>query len=866
MNFVDRIKNKQVQKQANDFIKLIKGKSDKEIEQLYLDNKDLETNEIALSHLFFNNPTLIRIMPVDFQKSRLNSNLSMFKYGSKEAKKSLVSDWLKENKFFINRNTINISDEEYKEYLKIYFQQPDDISSLHMEDLKSVIETLNEIDSTQTDKIIELTKDKFTPRQWEFIITVSPSFIKHAPQEVQNKYSNDEVYARFISGDARNKYLESKIEKVKENVSILKDMDLDVKKEYISKFPYMINYIDEDILIELVKDDISLLGSVNMISLRNNENKSLKLINALLDNIENKSNKEIVNILVSYGILNAHGKVYRYDKDSENTIFQYTKKTIRTIQKLNIDQIKILINIDVNYAIAYIIPLYKETESKEKKESIIIDSDSRCLKLFKSIYGEEIYENYYKIINKIYKEYMNNLNSYYYETDYECLFDLFKLLFNKNIITNNSKDKMMVYIGMTILYKNNMSDKQKQTLIKLLNEFLSNAYNRKINNTLDLYSMQSLEIYDPRLSFIDEELLKDFNQYNFANISNLLLISKQTYDRGIFKFYLELLTNIYGSNKEMLFRASEYYKYNREILVDVTKNNLTEKELKNLINLITTYKNDLRIKTKNELSTYDVQALKLLIRELSSTKEEEAYKNLLSNYLFAKGYTTKGNIGFLEVDTIEQLINAIDLEALETLKINDKYIFTDTELDIYRMINLLFKNNNLDILFSSLDELISNKIDRNLPNIITLFNKLKKYKIELINNQIVGITDLENLCKTSPNIIDKTDKNGVTIYKIKGQNFKVITSINNDGIHYNLTSVIKLNRNEYGYNKLIKTGSVRFTTNEDKTIIKFNKDRKNKNIMKPAFLIVTGKLTDELINIAKNNNIAILEVEVETQW
>ena len=44
MSFVDRIKSKQVQKQANDFIKLIKGKSDKEIEQIYLDNKDLETN------------------------------------------------------------------------------------------------------------------------------------------------------------------------------------------------------------------------------------------------------------------------------------------------------------------------------------------------------------------------------------------------------------------------------------------------------------------------------------------------------------------------------------------------------------------------------------------------------------------------------------------------------------------------------------------------------------------------------------------------------------------------------------------------------------------------------------------------------
>ena len=156
-------------------------------------------------------------------------------------------------------------------------------------------------------------------------------------------------------------------------------MDLDVKKEYISMFPYMINYIDEDSLIELVKDDISLIGSINIVSLRSDEDRTLKFINALLENIESKSNKEIVNILISNGLLNAKGKVYRYDQNSENTIYQYTKRTIRTIQKLSIDQIRLLINVDVNYVIPYLIPLYKETESREKKESIIIDSDSRCL-------------------------------------------------------------------------------------------------------------------------------------------------------------------------------------------------------------------------------------------------------------------------------------------------------------------------------------------------------------------------------------------------------------------------------------------------------------------------------------------------------
>ena len=39
------------------------------------------------------------------------------------------------------------------------------------------------------------------------------------------------------------------------------------------------------------------------------------------------------------------------DQNSENTIYQYTKRTIRTIQKLSIDQIRLLINVDVNYVI-----------------------------------------------------------------------------------------------------------------------------------------------------------------------------------------------------------------------------------------------------------------------------------------------------------------------------------------------------------------------------------------------------------------------------------------------------------------------------------------------------------------------------------
>ena len=105
MSFFKQMQSRKIQKKANNFIKTLNSKSTKEVEQAYLDNKEFENNEIVLSYLFFKQPSLIRILPLDFQISRLNSNLNMFEYGSPEAKRELVSAWLKENKFFTNANT-----------------------------------------------------------------------------------------------------------------------------------------------------------------------------------------------------------------------------------------------------------------------------------------------------------------------------------------------------------------------------------------------------------------------------------------------------------------------------------------------------------------------------------------------------------------------------------------------------------------------------------------------------------------------------------------------------------------------------------------------------------------------------------------
>ena len=95
MSFIDDLKNRANQKKGNAFIKSLQGKNETEVKQAFLDNEDLHSNEIVLSHLFFNYTSLINMLPQEFQQNMINSNLSMFKYGSSEAKKALVSNWLK---------------------------------------------------------------------------------------------------------------------------------------------------------------------------------------------------------------------------------------------------------------------------------------------------------------------------------------------------------------------------------------------------------------------------------------------------------------------------------------------------------------------------------------------------------------------------------------------------------------------------------------------------------------------------------------------------------------------------------------------------------------------------------------------------
>ena len=862
-NVFKQMQSRQIQRRANNFIKSLEGKSERYVEHAYLDNKEFENNEIVLSYIFFKYPSLIKILPVKFQISRINSNLDMFHNASEEVKRKVVSMWLKDNKLFMNANVVMFDPEELTGYIKLYFKQPEDITKLYMDDIRRVITVLSESDLKETENVLSKIKDKLNDKQWEYVIEANPIFIKYASQEIQNKYADDEKYNKYINGEARQKYVEKQFEKIQDDISILYTMSIDIQKEYIKKFPYMINYLDEKTLIELLKYDIELIKYVNMPNLKNDTDKTQEVIYRIMDNIENKPLNEVVDIFVNKCVLTAKGKLYRYDNSSNNMSYQYTKRALKLIQSLSLNQISALINIDTNYSIAYVVPVYNDDSERSVKEKVAMDANARCLKLFKHYYGDELYDKYYKVINKIYVEYISNIDRYDYSKDYSSIFEIFKVLFNKEIIKKNNYQKVTIFIGMSLLYKSSGKTGSKVATVKLLNEMINTDYDVEVKNDKDIYDINTLEIYDKRFDFIDKDLLMDFDRFNFVNMSSLLLLVKSDKARDYFIKYYNIVSKIYTNNKETLYRCIENFGYYSSILSDIKNENLSEEEKVNLLVLLSTFGNHLNINRRSDLLGYNLISIKKLVEELYAVKDINVYKNVLANFLFCKGYDENGNYGWLDISNIKEYISLYDYDIIEELEIDGNRVFSDDEVALFCMMKLLFSTDDLTILLAFIENVINKKLVRNTLPIIEFFNKLKKYRREIINEQVVTLDDIEMLYIDRPNIVKKEEKDGINIYTIRNQDFKVLCSEKDDGVHYLCENASKLQKNYYGYDRINDKRSCRFTIDESLVKIKMNKDSLVKDDMKPKFIIVVSDITDDLISIAKTKDLSIIKVSKE---
>ena len=74
------------------------------------------------------------------------------------------------------------------------------------------------------------------------------------------------------------KYIDEQIKKIKDNNELLNEAPIDIKREYINRYPFMINYISSNSLIELLKYDINFIRYINITSFKREEDKSIEII------------------------------------------------------------------------------------------------------------------------------------------------------------------------------------------------------------------------------------------------------------------------------------------------------------------------------------------------------------------------------------------------------------------------------------------------------------------------------------------------------------------------------------------------------------------------------------------------------------
>ena len=347
------------------------------------------------------------------------------------------------------------------------------------------------------------------------------------------------------------------------------------------------------------------------------------------------------------------------------------------------------------------------------------------------------------------------------------------------------------------------------------------------------------------------------------NTFTLLFIVKNERTLRLFKYYLDIVFSIYGENKESLYKSIESFTYYKDILSDVIDSELNDEESDGLIDLLSSFGNFNNITKREELSSYDIVLIKKFVSELSMLKDsdESIYCNLLCNYLFNKPYDSQGNHGYLETLTIKQLINTFDVSEIENFEVDGSKVFSSDEVSFYSLLCIMFKNISIDIVFLYVNNLMNDKFKRNVMFCINFFNKIKKYMRDIINYNIVGINDIIELYKDSPDIVKYENKDGVDVYTVVGQDFKVLCSVNDDGVNYKFINVSNMSLNSYMYSKLGNLYSVRLVDSKDGISIKVNKDNKDKLGMKADAIVVVGKLTDDLINIARNNGLKVIYVE-----
>ena len=355
----------------------------------------------------------------------------------------------------------------------------------------------------------------------------------------------------------------------------------------------------------------------------------------------------------------------------------------------------------------------------------------------------------------------------------------FKILFNKDIIGNNSIEDIKAYFEQV---KNN--EETTEEFYKLM----QNAYGDKAVEILrsrpglNVHTINSLEDFDSRISDnFGEAFVHGLLNYNIRDHQEFMGIIKDEEKLEKFKLYYEVLTKVMGRNVETIQRAISEYNYFDKLLENTKDVELTDMQYRNLISVLCSRDNQFNINTLNELQNYE---------EISSKVIKDRIEKSKGNTKEIKDVILGDLLGFrLEDSSVRDYgdMYITDLYDISQEKEENGQMYSEDEIKMLDILTFIVKENYPD----KLTELALNLLnEKNIQNPIIMHNaveKIKENQTELFNSTLLTVEKMEDLCnqeegKENPKIIKELTKEGLTKYILKGLDFKFMVH-NSGGMH-----------------------------------------------------------------------------------
>lgn len=796
----------------------------------YIKKDNLVIDKFIHDPKYLNDETLLLIPSDKLEEFIENDTISLESFSKHKQidfimkKPELATHYLKDDLFDLVDIAVNNEKSEFsgiltysggKEYL------------YHLKDNNMLSETLPEILKYMNENIIiEVLEQKIdlinslNEEQQVAYINKHPETLKHINSQLQWNYTqenpdsiknaSDEIQEKFILSD-------------KNNLSKTSD---EFQLKTICEHPNAYNYASDSIRYRVFKDVydplcIKATRSLLKKDIKNSRYLDLKGLNVvhidsykpmldLFKDINMEDSETIKRLFLYSKLMSAKGKLLSSNETLHGSkgepapigIDDYTPEQISIIHSLNTNQIKDLIEIDSNYVLPYLAGPNLVTELKAMSQNEIESSKERCKKLFISIFGDDKLKELESCIDIVYSKQLNEQDEIYDKTpkgevDYKKVefskiqssenipLDHFKLLFNKNIISSNSSEKIKEY------FEKLQSGEDTNQLFRQLME---NAYGKECKEILEsrpglnVHTINSLETFDKGiLDNFEIGFVHDLLSYNIREFSGFLSVIKNESRLENFKTYYEVLSNIMGTNVETMQRAISEFIYNEDLLKDVSNIDLTDKQYQNLISVLCSRENEYNINNIEDLSNYNEIANKKSKKELSKSynkyllnrgKLSNAYaiepikKCICEETLgldWRRDYLNR-NYG----DSYKYIMSLYDLQS----EISKEERYAENELEILNVMNFLDKENDPEKLMELANSLFSQENIRNPIELYSTIDKIKEHQLEIFNESLLTVDKMEELCKVEEEkekpLIKKSMIEEVPVYELKGVPFNIL--------------------------------------------------------------------------------------------